>query len=134
MTKKHHHHKKHRENPHHPNDKEKHSSDHRSKDHHHHHHRKHKRKTIGNPIIKAVLEGVYEDECVLSKLRGCPHLLKDIWTDVRMFCLSQITLPNKEGSKDSMKNQVDLEDEGMIQSKFLRIEQIPNFKYKSSDL
>ena len=98
MTKEGHHHKKHHKG-------------HHDKDHHQHHHRKHRKKTINNPIIKAVLEGVYEDDCVLSKLRGCPHLLKGIWGDVRSYCLAQIRTPNKNQHKDRMKNYQDTEGE-----------------------
>ena len=95
MKKKHRHHRKH------------------DVDHHEKHHRKHPKKTIDNPILKALLCGVYDSECVLSKLRGCPHLLKEIWREVKSYCLAQITLPYK---RVGMKNGEDLEDQGTVQS------------------
>jgi len=98
MTKKHRHQRKHNEENHHHHKK------------HHHHHQKHKKKTIDNPILKVLLEGVYDADCVLSKLRGCPHLLKDIWRDVRRSCLSQISLPNKKVNRMGVKNDGELGD------------------------
>ena len=81
--------------------------------HHHHHHGK----TIDNPILKALLCGVYDSECVLSKLRGCPHLLKKIWREVKCYYLAQITLPYKRVEIVGMKNVQDSEDQGTVQSK-----------------
>ena len=106
MTKKHRHQRKHNEENHHHHKK------------YHHHHQKHKKKTIDNPILKVLLEGVYDADCVLSKLRGCPHLLKDIWRDVRRSCLSQISLPNKKVNRMGVKNDGELGDGGIIQSKY----------------
>ena len=116
MTKKHRHQRKHNEENHHHHKK------------HHHHHQKHKKKTIDNPILKVLLEGVYDTDCVLSKLRGCPHLLKDIWRDVRRSCLSQISLPNKKVNRMGVKNDGELEDGGIIQSKYLNLK-----RYEGSD-
>ena len=31
---------------------------------------------ILNPVLKVYLEGLYDENCNLSKLRGCPHLVK----------------------------------------------------------
>ena len=36
-----------------------------------------------NLILKTFLEGLYDEDCVLSKLRGCLHILKQIWNNVR---------------------------------------------------
>ena len=45
-------------------------------------------------IQKAFLEGVYDgDQCPLSTLRGCPHILKTIWRDVETFWRKAIILP-----------------------------------------
>ena len=95
MPKEHHQHKKHHKNHRHDKDKDQH----------------HRKKKINNPIIKAVLEGVYDDNCVLSNLRGCPHLLKVIWGDVRSHCLAQIKTPNKNQQKNRMRNDQDSEGE-----------------------
>ena len=46
-----------------------------------------------NSILKTILEGLYDEDCVLSKLRGCPHILKQIWTIVRTFWEDSIYLP-----------------------------------------
>ena len=49
--------------------------------------------TFIREIQKTILEGVYEDECQLSKLRGCPHILRAIWENVRSFWRQAIALP-----------------------------------------
>ena len=107
MTKQHRQHKKHHKH-HHRHDEDHH---HEKEDKDHHHDRKQGKKTIKNPLLKAVLEGVYDADCVLSKLRGCPHLLKVIWRDVRSHGLAQIRTPNKKQHKDRMRNNHDSEDE-----------------------
>ena len=38
-----------------------------------------------NLILKTFLEGLYDEHCVISKLRGCPHILKQIWRNVKTF-------------------------------------------------
>ena len=47
-----------------------------------------------NLILKAVLDGLYDEESPLSNLRGLYHILKYIWTDVRNYWKSHITLPD----------------------------------------
>ena len=46
-------------------------------------------------IQKVLQDGVSDDDCHLSKLRGCPHLLKAIWTDVELFWMNAIILPHQ---------------------------------------
>ena len=46
-----------------------------------------------NLLVKVLLEGVYDEGCVLSKLKGCPHILGMIWRDVTQNWLAQIQLP-----------------------------------------
>ena len=98
MSKQQKHHKKHHKDHHQHQGKE-----------HHQHHRKHRKKTIDNPIVKTLLEGVYEDDCVLSQLRGCPHLLKEIWRDVRSYYAKIIRTPNK--NQHQLRNDLNSEEE-----------------------
>ena len=46
-----------------------------------------------NPILKVFLDGLYDDECVLSKLQGCPHILHNIWNDVTEYWEEKIKTP-----------------------------------------
>lgn len=39
-------------------------------------------------ILKVFLEGLYDENCNLSKLRGCDHILQTIWSDVRSYYFS----------------------------------------------
>ena len=48
---------------------------------------------VSNGILKAILEGLYDEDCHLSRLRGCYHVLQFIWRDVRSSWHSQICLP-----------------------------------------
>ena len=54
---------------------------------------------VSNKILKVILEGLYEENCPLSKLRGCYHVLKFIWSDVRNFWKSKVRLNIRDPSK-----------------------------------
>ena len=43
------------------------------------------------PILKIFLEGLYDEESNLSKLRGWQHIIKAIWTEVRDYYQSAVT-------------------------------------------
>ena len=58
-----------------------------------------------NPLLKVILEGLYDEDCVMSKLRGCPHIIKDIWRKVLNHHKSLIHLPDKSISFNYMSNQ-----------------------------
>ena len=45
-----------------------------------------------NPIAKALLEGIYDDNCELSKLKGMWHILHDIWKHLISFWKEGIEL------------------------------------------
>ena len=45
-------------------------------------------------ILKVILDGLYDEDCPLSKLRGCPHVMKFIWKDVRDYWKSKVFLPD----------------------------------------
>ena len=47
---------------------------------------------VSNKILKVILEGLYDEDCPLSRLRGCYHVLKFIWCDVRDFWKSKVCL------------------------------------------
>ena len=49
---------------------------------------------MSNPILKVILDGLYDEECVLSQLRGCQHLLKIIWDDVNRYWSDAVILPD----------------------------------------
>ena len=67
-------------------------------------------------LQKTLLEGVYdEDQCPLSTLRGCPHILKTIWRDVESFWRTAIILPYErlEDVKDDFNTVIGYEGEGV---------------------
>ena len=45
-------------------------------------------------LVKVLLEGVYDERCVESKLKGCTNILGMIWRDVKRYWLAQIQLPS----------------------------------------
>ena len=47
-----------------------------------------------NLVLKAILDGLYDEESQLSNLRGFYHILKYIWTDVSNYWQSHITHPD----------------------------------------
>ena len=38
-----------------------------------------------NPYLRVLLEGVYDEQCALSYLRGIPNIVKEIWKHVKDF-------------------------------------------------
>lgn len=56
-----------------------------------------------NPILRVILEGLYDDQCILSTLRGCPNIVKEIWTEVTQFYKKQIVLPIAMEKDDSKR-------------------------------
>ena len=46
-----------------------------------------------NVILKVLLEGLYDEDCPLSRLRGCCHILRAIWAEVRRYWVAAIQLP-----------------------------------------
>ena len=45
-----------------------------------------------NPILKVILEGVYDNGSSFSKLRGTPHIIKIIWKNVSSYWKSLINI------------------------------------------
>ena len=45
-----------------------------------------------NPIAKALLQGIYDDKCELSKLRGMWHILRSVWRYLICFWKENIKL------------------------------------------
>ena len=54
-----------------------------------------------NPILKVILEGVYDEDCSLSAFRGCPHIVMKIWIDVKNFWKAKIIQPSKKNEEFS---------------------------------
>ena len=48
-----------------------------------------------NTVSKVLLEGLYDPESDLSKLRGCPHIMRIIWDMVTAYWREMVELPNK---------------------------------------
>ena len=57
------------------------------------------------PILKLVLEGLYDEESNLSKLRGCQPVLQKIWRDVREYYKPAIISKVKVDVPKSTGNQ-----------------------------
>ena len=63
-----------------------------------------------NPVMKVILEGVYDPGSTLSHLRGCQHLLQFIWKDLRNYWNSLIKMPSPskyDGSSWYMHPSID---------------------------
>ena len=54
------------------------------------------RHSCRNLILKVILDGLYDEECHLSKLRGFYHILKYIWIDIRNYWRKHINLPDED--------------------------------------
>ena len=49
-----------------------------------------------NPVLRTILEGVYDENSNLSLLRGCPHILQNIWERVVFYWKTLIFFPKME--------------------------------------
>ena len=49
-----------------------------------------------NPVLKAFLEGVYDDDCELSTLKGAWHILRKIWDYITSFWKENIIITTKK--------------------------------------
>ena len=52
-----------------------------------------------NPVLKVLLDGLYDEGSNLSKLRGCQHLMRKIWRDVKSYWIKLIELPSHQSEK-----------------------------------
>ena len=60
-----------------------------------------------DPITKVFLEGVYDEECVLFKLNGRCHLLRNIWRHVKDYWKTSILL-NEEFEDSRVVSYINL--------------------------
>ena len=71
------------------------------------------RRKINNLLVKTLLEGVYDNKCVLHKLRGLPHIVQTIWEEVRQYWVKQVQLPKGHEERVRVKEcENDDDDEG----------------------
>ena len=66
---------------------------------------------VSNPVLKIFLEGLYDKDCHLSKLRGCPYIVMRIWKEVRNFWGEKITLPPINDEDSFKKSGIRYDDE-----------------------
>ena len=59
-------------------------------------------KSRPRPILKVILEGLYDEESTLSRLRGCHHVIKAIWTYVQDCYESAISWPLNSKCNDGL--------------------------------
>ena len=72
-----------------------------------------RRRKIDNLLLKTLLEGVYDDKCVLHKLRGLPHIVQTIWEEVRQYWMNQVQLPKVHEERVRVnESENDDDDEG----------------------
>ena len=66
---------------------------------------------VSNPVLKIFLEGLYDKDCHLSKLRGCPYIVMRIWKEVRNFWGGKITLPPINDEDSFKKSGIRYDDQ-----------------------
>ena len=86
-----------------------------------------------NPILKIILQGVYDEESILNYLRGTPHIVKKIWLFLRSLYISNIKLPDDRDPPKgvTVENEVVLTDCSFLK-KFQQHEF--HFRLKEDDL
>ena len=45
----------------------------------------HHKSNILDPILVAILKGIYDENCILNTLKGTPHIIKCIWQHVKLY-------------------------------------------------
>ena len=63
-----------------------------------------------NLVLKAILDGLYDEESQLSNLRGLHHILKYIWTDLRNYWQSHITHPDPAAQWNALIHKIRLSE------------------------
>ena len=63
-----------------------------------------------NLVLKAILDGLYDEESQLSNLRGLHHILKYIWTDLRNYWQSHITHPDPTAQWNALLHKMKLSE------------------------
>ena len=53
-----------------------------------------------NPILKTILEGVYDNNCQLSMFRGTPHIIQLIYSYVIQYWKSLILCNENDDTKE----------------------------------
>ena len=54
---------------------------------------------VQSQISKVLLDGLYDQNCILSHLRGCQHVMKKIWEELLIYWAQAIRLPEKDVEK-----------------------------------
>ena len=62
-----------------------------------------------NPISKVLLDGLYDQECALSRLRGCQHIMRMIWDNITEYWKEMVEMPIKP-TADTDNPYEDLEE------------------------
>ena len=67
-----------------------------------------------NPVLKIILQGVYDEESILNYLRGTPHIVKKIWLFLKSLYISYIKLPDERDGYGDEPKGVTLENEVVL--------------------
>jgi len=74
---------------------------------------------VQRPISKVLLDGLYDPDCLLSRLRGCQHLMRRIWEELLLYWARAIRLPQKELEKGEYMGGIEEADEARPQPFYL---------------
>ena len=62
-----------------------------------------------NPVLRVIWEGVYDDESILSMLRGTPHIVRLIWLHITDYWKSLIKVIDHDVSREWPPTPKDME-------------------------
>ena len=69
-----------------------------------------------NPISKVLLDGLYDQECALSRLRGCQHIMRTIWDNITVYWKELVELPVDPQLDDEQRRYGDVDVEELLPS------------------
>ena len=89
-------------------------------------------KSVQKLISKVLLEGLYDQDSVLSQLRGCQHVMRRIWEQLLQHWARSICLPDKDLKAGKYGTRPQICDEDRVQPFFLT-SILPEYEFPNRD-
>ena len=89
-------------------------------------------KSVQKLISKVLLEGLYDQDSVLSQLRGCQHVMRRIWEQLLQHWARSICLPDKDLKAGKYGPPPQICDEERVQPFFLT-SILPEYEFPNRD-
>ena len=89
-------------------------------------------KSVQKLISKVLLDGLYDQDSVLSQLRGCQHVMRRVWEQLLQHWARSICLPDKDLKAGKYSPPPQICDEERVQPFFLT-SILPEYEFPNRD-